>query len=172
MYGSVYAIADISYSAAYAFGPMLAGNIAATMGFVALNLLICLSNVLYAPVLSMLRNVYAYQSFDEGGGGGELRDWSNTDDGGFSSKQGYGALAGDDIAQTATADEGYGYGYDYRQAQPEFPPLQLPKHKVSGAGTVGSYDKPMMQQQRQKKSSSGYKTYNETDNIVGNEWDQ
>jgi len=100
VYGSVYAIADISYSAAYAFGPMVAGNIAATMGFFALNLLICLSNVLYAPVLSLLRSVYAYQQFGEQGG---AKMWSaapndDDDDDDPASRQGYGALEGDTFA--------------------------------------------------------------------------
>lgn len=40
VYGSVYAIADISYSLAYAFGPIIAGGIVNSMGFLALNLLI------------------------------------------------------------------------------------------------------------------------------------
>lgn len=88
---------------------MVAGNIAATMGFFALNLLICLSNVLYAPVLSILRSIYGYQSFDEGAaafdaGSGELRDWPSGDDGygyGGQGKQGYGALEGENYALAA-----------------------------------------------------------------------
>ena len=34
VYGSVYAIADISYSFAYALGPVVAGNIVAKYGYV------------------------------------------------------------------------------------------------------------------------------------------
>ena len=37
VYGSVYAIADISYCAAYAVGPVIAGQIVDSLGFVALN---------------------------------------------------------------------------------------------------------------------------------------
>jgi MFS transporter, DHA1 family, solute carrier family 18 (vesicular acetylcholine transporter), member 3 len=55
VYGSIYAIADISYSFAYAFGPIMAGNIMYTFGFFALNMGICFSNILYAPVLYFLR---------------------------------------------------------------------------------------------------------------------
>ncbi|XP_030342674.1 vesicular acetylcholine transporter [Strigops habroptila] len=57
VYGSVYAIADISYSVAYALGPIVAGQIVHTMGFAQLNLGMGLANVLYAPVLLLLRNV-------------------------------------------------------------------------------------------------------------------
>lgn len=78
VYGSVYAIADISYSLAYAFGPIVADGIYQSIGFFWLNVGICLSNVIYAPLLMFLRNVYKYKPFeneeeesgDFGGGGG------------------------------------------------------------------------------------------------------
>uniref|UniRef100_A0A3Q4HJY6 Solute carrier family 18 member 3b n=1 Tax=Neolamprologus brichardi TaxID=32507 RepID=A0A3Q4HJY6_NEOBR len=57
VYGSVYAIADISYSVAYAMGPIVAGQIVHSLGFVQLNLGMGLVNVLYAPALLLLRNV-------------------------------------------------------------------------------------------------------------------
>ncbi|KAM8924524.1 vesicular acetylcholine transporter [Pelodytes ibericus] len=57
VYGSVYAIADISYSLAYALGPIVAGQIVHTTGFTQLNLGMGLVNVLYAPALLFLRNV-------------------------------------------------------------------------------------------------------------------
>ncbi|XP_078387172.1 putative vesicular acetylcholine transporter-A [Cetorhinus maximus] len=57
VYGSVYAIADISYSVAYALGPIVAGQIVHTLGFVQLNLGMGCANVLYAPALLLLRNV-------------------------------------------------------------------------------------------------------------------
>ncbi|XP_030631418.1 putative vesicular acetylcholine transporter-B isoform X2 [Chanos chanos] len=57
VYGSVYAIADISYSVAYAMGPIVAGQIVHNLGFVQLNLGMGLVNVLYAPALLMLRHV-------------------------------------------------------------------------------------------------------------------
>ncbi|TMS38154.1 hypothetical protein L596_004940 [Steinernema carpocapsae] len=64
VYGSVYAIADISYSLAYAFGPIIAGGIVSSMGFTALNIIICVSNVFYVPVLTMLRKIYQYDQFE------------------------------------------------------------------------------------------------------------
>ncbi|XP_041939207.1 probable vesicular acetylcholine transporter-A [Alosa alosa] len=57
VYGSVYAIADISYSVAYAMGPIVAGQIVHNLGFVQLNLGMGLVNVLYAPTLLFLRHV-------------------------------------------------------------------------------------------------------------------
>ncbi|XP_004647023.1 vesicular acetylcholine transporter [Octodon degus] len=57
VYGSVYAIADISYSVAYALGPIVAGHIVHSLGFEQLSLGMGLANLLYAPVLLLLRNV-------------------------------------------------------------------------------------------------------------------
>ncbi|KAG7216321.1 hypothetical protein INR49_021725, partial [Caranx melampygus] len=57
VYGSVYAIADISYCVAYALGPIVAGKIVHDLGFVQLNLGMGLANVLYAPALLLLKNV-------------------------------------------------------------------------------------------------------------------
>jgi len=64
VYGSIYAIADISYSLAYAVGPIIAGGIVETIGFLALNICIALSNLCYVPVLSMLRHIYDYKPFE------------------------------------------------------------------------------------------------------------
>ncbi|KAK7901763.1 hypothetical protein WMY93_018532 [Mugilogobius chulae] len=57
VYGSVYAIADISYCVAYAMGPIVAGKIVHDLGFIQLNLGMGLANVLYAPALLLLKNV-------------------------------------------------------------------------------------------------------------------
>jgi DHA1 family vesicular acetylcholine transporter-like MFS transporter 3 len=64
VYGSIYAIADISYSLAYAVGPIIAGGIVEMIGFVALNILIAILNLAYAPVLSYLRNVYDFKPME------------------------------------------------------------------------------------------------------------
>lgn len=74
VYGSVYAIADISYSFAYAFGPIIAGGIVTLMGFFVLNIIICVLNLGYTPVLVMLRKVYSYQPFE---GETTLQNFSN-----------------------------------------------------------------------------------------------
>jgi DHA1 family vesicular acetylcholine transporter-like MFS transporter 3 len=64
VYGSIYAIADISYSLAYAVGPIIAGGIVEMIGFVALNIIIAILNLAYAPVLRYLRNVYDFKPFE------------------------------------------------------------------------------------------------------------
>ncbi|CAF0786098.1 unnamed protein product [Brachionus calyciflorus] len=64
VYGSIYAIADISYSLAYAFGPILAGNMMYLFGFTALNIGIFLSNILYAPVIYFLRYFYEFKPLE------------------------------------------------------------------------------------------------------------
>ena len=61
VYGSVYAIADISYAIAYALGPIVAGSIVHSMNFLVLNILIFLTSIVYAPVLYVLRHFYTYQ---------------------------------------------------------------------------------------------------------------
>jgi DHA1 family vesicular acetylcholine transporter-like MFS transporter 3 len=64
VYGSIYAIADISYSLAYAFGPILAGNLMHLIGFTGLNMIICFSNLLYAPVIYFLRYFYEFKPLE------------------------------------------------------------------------------------------------------------
>ncbi|CAG5111250.1 Oidioi.mRNA.OKI2018_I69.chr2.g5575.t1.cds [Oikopleura dioica] len=61
VYGSVYAIADISYSFAYALGPIVAGNIVEKFGFITLNLGMGAVSILYVPMLILLRGVYDRQ---------------------------------------------------------------------------------------------------------------
>lgn len=63
VYGSIYAIADISYSVAYAVGPIIAGGVVEAIGFTALNFLIAFSNLLYAPMLMYLKNIYDFKPF-------------------------------------------------------------------------------------------------------------
>ncbi|KAK4881452.1 hypothetical protein RN001_004771 [Aquatica leii] len=64
IYGSIYAIADISYSVAYAIGPIIAGGVVEAIGFTALNIGIAFSNLLYAPVLVYLRHIYDFKPFE------------------------------------------------------------------------------------------------------------
>ncbi|OXU19647.1 hypothetical protein TSAR_003181 [Trichomalopsis sarcophagae] len=65
VYGSIYAIADISYSLAYAIGPIIAGGVVEAIGFTALNFGIAFSNLLYAPVLMYLRHIYDFKPFQD-----------------------------------------------------------------------------------------------------------
>ena len=64
VYGSIYAIADISYSLAYAVGPIIAGGIVEIIGFTALNFIIAITNLAYVPVLRYLSNVYEFKPFE------------------------------------------------------------------------------------------------------------
>lgn len=64
VYGSIYAIADISYSMAYAVGPIIAGSVVEAIGFTALNVGIAFSNLLYAPVLIYLKHIYDFKPFE------------------------------------------------------------------------------------------------------------
>lgn len=65
VYGSVYAIADISYSVAYAVGPIIAGGVVEAIGFTALNFGIAFSNLFYAPVLIYLKHIYDFKPFED-----------------------------------------------------------------------------------------------------------
>ncbi|CAH1977434.1 unnamed protein product [Acanthoscelides obtectus] len=64
VYGSIYAIADISYSVAYAVGPIIAGGVVEAIGFTALNVGIAFMNLGYAPVLMYLRHIYDFKPFE------------------------------------------------------------------------------------------------------------
>ncbi|CAD7090443.1 unnamed protein product [Hermetia illucens] len=64
VYGSIYAIADISYSLAYAVGPIIAGGVVEAIGFTALNIGIAFSNLLYVPVLTKLKHIYDFKPFE------------------------------------------------------------------------------------------------------------
>ncbi|XP_057378572.1 vesicular acetylcholine transporter-like isoform X2 [Daphnia carinata] len=72
VYGSIYAIADISYSFAYAIGPIIAGGVVDTIGFLALNIGIAVSTLLFCPVLMLLRHIYEYKPFGADGDGEEM----------------------------------------------------------------------------------------------------
>lgn len=58
VYGSVYAIADISYCIAYAIGPLMAGYFESHIGFRGMNLAVGFLNILYAPALIYLKEIY------------------------------------------------------------------------------------------------------------------
>merc|ERR1711971_366879 len=73
VYGSVYAIADISYCAAYAVGPVVAGQIVDKLGFTALNMTVAILSLLYCPMLYYLKDMHDYKAYgseEEGPGPG------------------------------------------------------------------------------------------------------
>ena len=57
VYGSVYAIADISYCAAYAFGPIVAGWIVENWSFTILNVIVAVLSLVYAPMIYYLKGM-------------------------------------------------------------------------------------------------------------------
>lgn len=65
VYGSVFAIADISYCAAYAVGPVVAGHIVEAVGFTALNICVAMVSLAYAPALYYLKDMHAYLAYNE-----------------------------------------------------------------------------------------------------------
>ncbi|KAA0184640.1 Vesicular acetylcholine transporter-A [Fasciolopsis buskii] len=65
VYGSVYAIADISYNLAYALGPILAGGLVQAINFLGLNIFITFSTLTYVPVLYLLRNCYSDEAISQ-----------------------------------------------------------------------------------------------------------
>jgi len=61
VYGSVYAIADMSYSIAYALGPVLAGQAVQALGYKKMNIGIGIANMMFAPLLLFLREAYDWK---------------------------------------------------------------------------------------------------------------
>lgn len=65
VYGSVYAIVDISYSLVYAFGPMIAGVILHFIGFLAMSIIIFSMILVYVPFVYFLKRIYLYKMMQE-----------------------------------------------------------------------------------------------------------
>jgi DHA1 family vesicular acetylcholine transporter-like MFS transporter 3 len=65
VYGSVYAIVDISYSIVYAFGPMITGIILNLLNFAGLSICICVIMCVYTPFVLYLRKIYKLKAFQD-----------------------------------------------------------------------------------------------------------
>ncbi|KRX63188.1 Vesicular acetylcholine transporter unc-17 [Trichinella sp. T9] len=140
VYGSVYAIADISYSIAYAIGPVVAGTVVANLGFFSLNLIICLSNVLYAPALSFIRSVYSYKPFENDFDGDYKRDVN------FNESEFYGSLENQHFDPK---QPGHQYAYDQVLPKPPVPELKATLEKyVKYAGVVADSKSQLFQTER------------------------
>lgn len=57
VYGSVYAIIDISYAVCYAFGPMISGLILHFIGFKGMSIILCTILLTFVPFLLFLRRI-------------------------------------------------------------------------------------------------------------------
>merc|ERR1712038_1993514 len=67
VYGSVYAIADISYCAAYAFGPVVAGWIVENWSFLMLNVIVAILSLIYSPAIYYLKGMNSLSfKYEEG----------------------------------------------------------------------------------------------------------
>ncbi|XP_034238880.1 vesicular acetylcholine transporter [Thrips palmi] len=144
VYGSIYAIADISYSVAYAVGPIIAGSVVEAIGFTALNVGIGFANLLYAPVLSYLKDIYDFKPFQSEANilmsdppNKEYQTYTMQDQrlvsGELKNHLEYGRLQDDNSTQIAetnidapgngyAADQSWGQGYQqqgYQQQQPQ-----------------------------------------------------
>lgn len=62
VYGSVYAIIDISYSLCYAFGPMVSGLILHFIGFKGMSIILCCVLGSFVPFLLFLKRIYHEKS--------------------------------------------------------------------------------------------------------------
>ncbi|PIO56686.1 hypothetical protein TELCIR_21914, partial [Teladorsagia circumcincta] len=110
-------ISDISYSLAYAFGPIIAGWIVGNMSFFALNLIIFLSNILYTPMIFMLKKVHGYDSLTPKP---EMTTLKNDN---------YGQIENDSNATEMTAAQAYqgaSYGTQAPNYQNSFPQSEYP----------------------------------------------
>ncbi|KPI99551.1 Vesicular acetylcholine transporter [Papilio xuthus] len=159
VYGSIYAIADISYSFAYAVGPIIAGEVVEMIGFTALNLFIAFSNLLYAPVLMYLRHIYDFKPFENEANilmsdppDKEYQTYSMQDqkpvNGDFKNHLEYSNMSGQtEPVQESNVDinaagehyqgyQNYGQGYEQQQGPPQHAPAprQLPAQPQPSPG--------------------------------------
>ena len=58
VYGSIYAIANISYSIPYALTPFIAGSVINSIGFAASNIGIAIASLIYCPLMWYLKDVH------------------------------------------------------------------------------------------------------------------
>lgn len=160
VYGSIYAIADISYSMAYAVGPIIAGGVVEAIGFTALNFLIAFSNLLYAPVLRYLQHIYDFKPFETEANilmadppKKEYQTYSMQDQRpvgdnyknhlDYSSAQQDPNMAETNIDQT---QNGYdAYNQDYQQQQPQ------QQHYQSGYQESAQHQRPQQPAQHQRQ---------------------
>jgi MFS transporter, DHA1 family, solute carrier family 18 (vesicular acetylcholine transporter), member 3 len=115
VYGSIYAIADISYSLAYAVGPIIAGGIVEIIGFTALNFVIAITNLAYVPVLKYLSNVYEFMGDPPTK---EYQTYSMQNQqpaGDYKNHLEYGQIPDDSGMQETNIDQQYDYSQQYQQ---------------------------------------------------------
>lgn len=108
VYGSVYAIADISYCAAYAFGPVVAGHIVENWGFTCLNIIVGVISLIYAPIVFYLKDMHNYNKYDQNQGNYEeqvmMGDPPNKEYNTYMMQEGKNQNGGAEYGQVAVAE--------------------------------------------------------------------
>merc|ERR1719471_1789433 len=98
-YGAVYAIAQTAVSLAYGLGPLIGGYLVEIVGFPNIMRTVGVMNILYIPLLFLLKRSSIRSSAKEGDlsseGNGEEGLWQA--DRGLRSSTGYGATSAPDI---------------------------------------------------------------------------
>ena len=145
VYGSIYAIADISYCMAYAFGPIIAGNLVNSVGFTGLNIGIAVSNVIYAPMLYIL----CYWNKQQLQRQGETEQINMADH--PSEYKSYAALEDDGPA--------HGEKYAMEETQLDGQYQAGYGHNGSGYGQNGGYVQPSQQHQHQQQPQQYQQPY-------------
>lgn len=152
VYGSVYAIADISYSIAYAVGPIIAGGVVEAIGFTALNFGIAFSNLLYAPILIYLKHIYDFKPFDNEANilmgdppNKEYQTYSMQDQqpvsGEFKNHLEYGRFQEDDGTQETNIDQDNGYSSQYNE-QNQYQQSYQPGYQEQGGNYQQAPERP------------------------------
>ena len=173
VYGSIYAIADISYCLAYSFGPIIAGSIVISVGFTWLNIGIFISNFAYAPLMYFVRRMFKYdqfenEDFDAGSQSGygtqeksdQLQSYQMNGDmnGKPPIEGGYGTGAVESNMQWATQQSGYGGKTD--PMQPVYQQQQPPSGGLQYQDTTRQRDTVRITKAESSESESDYRNYN------------
>lgn len=163
VYGSIYAIADISYCVAYAIGPILAGGIVEVIGFTALNFLIAISNLAYAPVLTYLKHIYDFKPFETEANilmadppKKEYQTYTMQDqrpaEVGYKNHLEYGSYQEGGVAETNIDQDQNGHAQQqgsYQNTDPSYQQQYQPGYQEQG----GTYRRPVAPQQQQQNQS-------------------
>ena len=163
VYGSIYAIADISYSLAYAFGPIVAGNIMFSFGFTALNMGICFSNLLYAPVIYFLRYFYEFKPLESN----ELSAISNAQ----SSVGGGGGFKRfvNDETDPHQSNSGFNENYTSIDATPG---LNFNNYQGGNINAINKPDSAVFQNMQKYPKPKSKNPYKDTHNLIDNMEDE
>lgn len=165
VYGSIYAIADISYSLAYALGPVMAGTIMHNFGFWALNFGICFSNLLYAPVIYFLRYFYEFKPLESN----ELSAISNNQS--AIAGAGFKRFTNDDNDKNNNFNTNNQYNSDFNTIDPS-PGLNYNNNTVglniNNKAQINKPDSALFQSMQKYPKKQSKNPYKDTHNLIDN----